>query len=138
MPISYRRGVVSAWVRRERAVVAQVALKVLRADFARDADFVARFRQEARLVAALNDPHVTVIHDFDQADDGSPFIVMEWLQGRVLSEVIQRQGVLGLPRAVRLATQIAEGLEAAHRAGVIHRTLNRRTSWSSPLPTTSS
>ena len=62
-----------------------------------------------------------MIHDFDQADDGSPFIVMEWLQGRVLSEVIQRQGVLGLPRAVRLATQIAEGLEAAHRAGVIHR-----------------
>ena len=103
---------------------AKVALKVLRADFARDPDFVARFRQEAKLVAALNqrrNPHVTLVHDFDQADDGSLFIVMEWLQGQVLSEVIQRQRALGLPRAVRLATQIAEGLESAHRAGVIHR-----------------
>jgi eukaryotic-like serine/threonine-protein kinase len=102
----------------------KVALKILRADFARDENFVARFQQEARLVAALNDtrnPRVTFVHDFDQADDGSFFIVMEWLDGHALSEVIAREGALGLSRALRLATQIAEGLDAAHSAGVIHR-----------------
>jgi hypothetical protein len=62
-----------------------------------------------------------LVHDFDQTEDGALFIVMEWLEGRVLSEVIQRDRALDLPRAVRLATQIAEGLEAAHRANVIHR-----------------
>ena len=102
----------------------KVALKILRADFARDENFVARFQQEARLVAALNDTRnarVTFVHDFDQADDGSFFIVMEWLEGHVLSDIIARQGALGLSRALRLATQIAEGLDAAHSAGVIHR-----------------
>src|SRR4030095_6987206 len=96
----------------------KVALKMLRADFARDENFVARFQQEARLVAALNEtrnPHVTLVHDFDQADDGSFFIVMEWLEGQVLNEVIARQGALGDSRALRLATHISEWPAAVHR-----------------------
>jgi serine/threonine protein kinase len=117
-------GMGTVYLAEQLSVGRKVALKVLRGDFARDDGFVARFRQEAKLVAGLNEkrnPRVTLVHDFDQTDDGSVFIVMEWLEGRILSEVIQRDGPLQLPRAVRLATQIAEGLEAAHRADVVHR-----------------
>ena len=117
-------GMGAVYLAEQLSIGRKVALKVLRGDFARDEGFVARFRQEAKLVAALNEkrnPRITLVHDFDQAEDGSLFIVMEWLEGRVLSEVIQREGALPLPRSVRLATQIAEGLEAAHGAGVVHR-----------------
>jgi serine/threonine protein kinase len=117
-------GMGAVYLAEQLSIGRRVALKVLRGDFARDDDFVARFRQEAKLVAALNEkrnPRITLVHDFDQTEDGGLFIVMEWLEGRVLSEVIQREGALQIPRAVRLATQIAEGLEAAHRAGVVHR-----------------
>jgi serine/threonine protein kinase len=117
-------GMGAVYLAEQLSIGRKVALKVLRGDFARDDGFVARFRQEAKLVAALNEkrnPRVTLVHDFDQAEDGSLFIVMEWLEGRVLSDVIQREGALQFPRALRLATQIAEGLEAAHRAGVVHR-----------------
>ncbi len=117
-------GMGTVYLAEQLSIGRKVALKVLRGEFARDDSFVTRFRQEAQLVAALNDtrnPHVTLVHDFDQAEDGSLFIVMEYLEGRVLNQLIQRETPLGLPRAVRLAAQIAEGLEAAHRAGVIHR-----------------
>jgi predicted Ser/Thr protein kinase len=117
-------GMGAVYLAEQLSIGRRVALKVLRGDFARDDDFVARFRQEAKLVAALNEkrnPRITLVHDFDQTEDGGLFIVMEWLEGRVLSEVIQREGALQIPRALRLATQIAEGLEAAHRAGVVHR-----------------
>jgi serine/threonine protein kinase len=117
-------GMGAVYLAEQLSVGRKVALKVLRGDFAHDEGFVQRFRQEAKLVASLNEKrnaHVTVVHDFDQTEDGSLFIVMEWLEGRGLNEVIQREGALQLPRAIRLATQIAQGLEAAHRAGVIHR-----------------
>jgi len=119
-----RGGMGTVYLAEQLSVGRKVALKVLRGDFARDDGFEARFQQEAKLVAGLNErrnPRVTLVHDFDQTEDGALFIVMEWLEGRVLSEVIQRDRALDLPRAVRLATQIAEGLEAAHRANVIHR-----------------
>jgi predicted Ser/Thr protein kinase len=119
-----RGGMGTVYLAEQLSVGRKVALKVLRGDFARDDGFVARFQQEAKLVAGLNErrnPRVTLVHDFDQTEDGALFIVMEWLEGRVLSEVIQRDRPLDLPRAVRLATQIAEGLEAAHRANVVHR-----------------
>src|SRR4030095_4471033 len=114
----------TVYLAEQLSVRRKVALKMLRADFARDENFVARFQQEARLVGALNETRnapVTLVHDFDQADDGSFFIVMEWLEGQVLNEVIARQGALGVSRALRLATQIAEGLDAAHRTDIIHR-----------------
>ena len=119
-----RGGMGTVYLAEQLSVGRKVALKVLRGDFAREEGFVARFQQEAKLVASLNErrnPRVTLVHDFDQTEDGSVFIVMEWLEGRVLNEVIQRDRGLDLPRAVRLATQIAEGLEAAHRTNVVHR-----------------
>jgi len=98
-----------------------VALKVLHREFARDEEFVHRFHQEARLAAGLNHPRLTTVFDFDQSEDGSLFIVMEYLEGTRLSDLIQSSSPLEIARAVRLAIQIGEGIEAAHAAGVIHR-----------------
>jgi eukaryotic-like serine/threonine-protein kinase len=98
-----------------------VALKLLHREFARDAEFVERFQQEARLAAGLNHPRLTTVYEFDQSEDGSLFIVMEYLEGMPLSDLIRQSGPLAIARAVGLGIQIAEGIEAAHAAGVIHR-----------------
>ena len=98
----------------------KVALKVLHGEYARDETFVRRFRQEAKLAASLNHRNVIQIYDFDQGEDGNLFIAMEYLVGRNLKEVICA-GTLEISQAVHLGIQIADGLGAAHRAGVIHR-----------------
>ncbi len=114
-------GMGSVYLAEQLAIARKVALKVLHGDFARDQEFVKRFRLEARLAASLNHRNVITIYDFDQADDGSLFIAMEYLEGRTLAEVVRQDGALAVGRAVRLGLQVAQGLEAAHRAGVIHR-----------------
>ncbi len=114
-------GMGSVYLAEQVSVARKVALKVLHGDFAADEDFVKRFRLEARLAASLNHRNVITIHEFDQADDGSLFIAMEYLEGQNLSDLIRQEGILPVGRAVRLGLQIAQGLEAAHRAGVIHR-----------------
>jgi serine/threonine-protein kinase len=98
-----------------------VALKVLKEHFAQDQRVVEGFQQEARLMARLDSRYVTAVYDFDQAEDGRLFIVMELLEGETLSALLKRVGALDLRRALALATQIAEGLDVAHRAGVLHR-----------------
>jgi serine/threonine-protein kinase len=98
-----------------------VALKVLKERSGQDERVVEGFQQEARLMARLDPRYVTTIYDFDQAEDGRLFLVMELLEGETLSAMLKRMGALDLRRALALATQIAEGLSVAHRAGVIHR-----------------
>jgi len=114
-------GMGAVYLAEQVSIDRKVALKVLRPDFSNDSQFVHRFRREARLAAALNHRNVVTIYEFDQAEDGSLFIAMEYLQGRTLDEVIRQDAALPVGRAVRLGQQIAQGLEAAHRAGVIHR-----------------
>ena len=113
-------GMGTVYLAEQVAISRNVALKVLHTDYARDQEFVRRFRQEARLAASLNHRNVITVFDFDQTDDGSLYIVMEFVDGSNLARVIQ-EGPMAVPRAIRLAAQIADGLEAAHRAGVIHR-----------------
>jgi len=98
-----------------------VALKLLQGAYATDDEFIGRFRREARLAASLNHRNIVTVYDFDQSDDETLFIAMEYLQGLKLSDVIRRDGPLDVGRAVRLGLQIATGLDAAHRVGVIHR-----------------
>ena len=114
-------GMGAVYLADQLSISRKVALKVLHREFTRDHEFVQRFHQEARLAAALNHPAITTVFDFDQGEDGSLFIVMEYLEGTLLSEVIRRDGALDVGRAVRLGVQIADGLGAAHAAGVIHR-----------------
>ena len=113
-------GMGTVYLAEQVSIGRKVALKVLHKQYARDEEFVRRFRHEARLAASLNHRNVITVYDFDQADDGSLFIAMEHVAGRSLKDVIQ-EGPLDVGRAVRLGIQIAEGLGAAHRAGVIHR-----------------
>lgn len=99
----------------------KVALKFLQGTNALNDELVARFRLEARATARLDHPNIVTVYDFAQAEDRSLFIVMEYIDGKSLTDVIRRKRSLELKRVVQLAIQLAEGLDAAHKAGVIHR-----------------
>jgi Tol biopolymer transport system component len=98
-----------------------VALKVLREDIARDADSLARFEREARVLAGLQHSNIAVIHGFEESE-GVRALVMELVLGSTLAERIA-QGRLPLQEALPLARQVAEALEYAHERGIIHRDL---------------
>jgi len=97
------------------------ALKVINQELASDPAFVKRFGQEAALTRKLQHPNAVRVEDIDQADDGRPFMVMEFIEGESLKDVIQHQAPLPAPRACRIAKQVAAALDAAHRLGIIHR-----------------
>jgi len=97
------------------------ALKVIHPELASDPSFVKRFGQEAALTRKLQHPNAVRVEDIDQADDGRPFMVMEFIEGESLKDVIERQAPLPVPRACRIAKQVAAALEAAHGLGMIHR-----------------
>ena len=97
------------------------ALKVINQELASDLSFVKRFGQEAALTRRLQHPNAVRVEDIDQADDGRPFMVMEFIEGESLKDVIQHQAPLPAPRACRIAKQVAAALDAAHRLGMIHR-----------------
>src|SRR5580692_4585327 len=98
-----------------------VALKIMPESFARDADRLRRFEQEARAVAALNHPNILAIHDVGQLD-GSPFLVSELLEGESLRSTLDR-GPLPQRKTIEYGVQIAHGLGAAHEKGIVHRDL---------------
>ena len=98
-----------------------VAIKVLPPDKVSDPDRVARFVQEARSASALNSPNIITIHDI-AADRGVDFIVMEYVDGKTLDQLIGRKG-LRLNEALDYAAQVADGLAKAHAAGIVHRDL---------------
>jgi serine/threonine protein kinase len=101
----------------------KVLLKVLSIEYASNEAFVRRFRQEAKVISSLNHPQLVQLFDFDQTEDGQFFIVTEHVEGKRLKQILETE-VIAIPRAVRFAVQIAQGLDAAHCAGVIHRDIN--------------
>jgi predicted esterase len=96
-----------------------VAIKVLPAELSTDPGRLARFEREARTASALNHPNIVVIHDIAE-HDGTTYIAMELVEGRTLRDLIA-DGPLSIDRAIRFASQIAEGLAKAHAAGILHR-----------------
>src|SRR5215510_10609023 len=98
-----------------------VAIKVLPPDKVADPQRKQRFVQEARAASALNHPHIVTVHDIRNAG-GVDFIVMEYLGGRTLDQIIPTKG-LRLSQALRYGVQIADALAAAHDAGIVHRDL---------------
>ncbi len=98
-----------------------VAIKLLSSDIAGDADSRARFEREARVVAALDHPHICGIFDVGAAG-GAHFIVMPFLEGQTLAARLGR-GSVPLDQSVRIASEIADALDAAHRHGIVHRDL---------------
>jgi len=106
---------------RDRKLGRDVAIKLLREDFAHDPERLRRFEREARAASALNHPNIVTIHDIGQVE-GRPYIVMEFVDGVTLREAIV-QSRLPPRRAIDLARQAAEGLAKAHTAGIVHRDL---------------
>jgi eukaryotic-like serine/threonine-protein kinase len=100
----------------------KVALKVLHSRFAEDAEFVERFRREARSAAGLQHQHVVSVYDRGQWD-GTYYIAMEYLEGRSLKSIVQHEAPLHPERAIDLTVQILRAARFAHRHGVIHRDL---------------
>ena len=99
----------------------EVALKLLRSDYARRRDAVARFFQEARTVNRVRHRNIVDVTDFVELDDGTTFIIMEFLRGQSLGKWA-RTGI-DLPRALAVLVQICDGLGAAHQVSVVHRDL---------------
>jgi len=99
----------------------EVAIKILPEEFTKDAERLARFDREAKLLASLNHPNIAAIHGFEEVD-GRKFLVMELAQGETLADRIRR-GPLPVDEAIAIAKPIAQALEAAHDRGIIHRDL---------------
>ena len=99
----------------------QVALKILRAQFAGDTDFVNRFRREARAAASLSHPNIVAVFDVGQDGDDCHYIVQEYVEGRTLKDRIRDEGALPVEEAMRVTEQVLRALGQAHAMGVIHR-----------------
>src|SRR5712691_4235826 len=100
-----------------------VAIKVLRPSLAGDDDVVARFSREAKAASRISHPHAVSVTDFGDAENGVVFLVLEYLDGQALKEVIRNEGQMPLGRAVEIVRQVSGALDAAHKQGVVHRDL---------------
>ena len=102
----------------------EVAVKVLRSDLARDPSFQMRFRREAQAAASLNHPAIVAVYDTGDGTSGGatvPYIVMEYVEGRTLRDVLQQEGRLTVQRSLEITADVCAALEFSHRAGIIHR-----------------
>ena len=106
---------------RDERLSREVALKVVHADLAQDAERLRRFEHEAKAAGTLNHPNIVAVYDTGQ-HDGAPYIVSELLQGETLRDRMAT-GALGTRKAVEYGVQIARGLAAAHEKGIVHRDL---------------
>ena len=114
-------GMGEVWRARDTKLGREVAIKTLPEEFAKDANRLARFEREAKLLASLNHPNIAAIHGFEE-DNGTHFLVLELVEGDTLADQLKR-GAIPVEESLKLALQIAEALEAAHEEGVIHRDL---------------
>jgi len=113
-------GMAEVWRGHDRVLNRAVAIKTLLPQFARDASFVERFRREAQAAARLN--HAGIVSVYDSGTDGdTPYIVMQYIEGRTLADFLGSGKMLPPKQAATIAQEIAEALGAAHAHGVIHR-----------------
>ncbi len=100
-----------------------VAVKVLRPSLAADEKIVARFSREARAASKISHPHALSVTDFGEDKNGTVFLVMEYVDGRTLKDIIRQEGPMPLARVVEIIKQVGSALDAAHAQGVVHRDL---------------
>ena len=112
-------GSADVFLARDQLLNRPVAVKILNEALSEDEAFVERLRQEAQLVASLN--HQNIVGVFDQGEhEGAPFIVMEYVDGTSLADILRNQGKLSPDRAAGIAVDVAAALDAAHRQGMVH------------------
>jgi eukaryotic-like serine/threonine-protein kinase len=116
-----RGGMGEVYQAKDQKLGRDVAIEVLPEEFAKDADRVARFQREAKLLASLNHPNIASIHGLEESG-GTNFLVLELVEGQTLADRI-KSGPIPMEESLKLALQITEALEAAHEKGVIHRDL---------------
>lgn len=113
-------GMAEVYLGRDRVLGRTVAVKTLLAQYAGDAHFIERFRREAQHAAALNHPNVVSVYDTG-SDNGTYFIVMEYVDGRTLRDIIREEGPLLPERVAEIAADVCSGLAFAHGHDIIHR-----------------
>ncbi|HLI55695.1 MAG TPA: Stk1 family PASTA domain-containing Ser/Thr kinase [Actinomycetota bacterium] len=113
-------GMAEVFIARDQLLGRPVALKILHPEFARDRAFIERFRREAQSAASLNDPRVVAIYDWG-SDGGTYFLVMEYVEGKSLKELISSEGPFTPERAEEIAADVCAALQFAHSHGLVHR-----------------
>ncbi|HEY7732208.1 MAG TPA: protein kinase, partial [Gaiellaceae bacterium] len=113
-------GMADVWLAEDQELGRRVAVKILHGRYASDEQFVERFRREATHAAGLSHPNIVSIFDRGEAD-GSYYIVMEYVEGRTLKELLVTRGPCPVPVAISYTRQIVAALRYAHRNGIIHR-----------------
>src|SRR5271170_5999751 len=108
---------------RHRLMNRIVAIKMLHKHMVSSADALKRFQVEAQAASCLSLPNILTIYDFGLTDEGQPFMVMDYLEGCSLGDIIEREGYLTVPRALDIFLQVCSGLAHAHSKGIIHRDL---------------
>ena len=112
-------GTADVFLARDQLLNRPVAVKVLSATLSEDEEFVRRLRREAQVVASLN--HQNIVGVFDQGEhEGAPFIVMEYVEGRSLADILRADGPMPADKAADIAVDVAAALDAAHRQGMVH------------------
>ena len=114
-------GMGAVYEARHAVIGKRVAVKVLLEKFLTKSDFVARLLQEARLASSIGHENIVDVTDFGTTDDGRSFVVMEFLDGEALSQLVMREAPLPVERSLRIARQVASALGAAHAKGIYHR-----------------
>jgi len=116
-------GMGKVYLARHVRLPLQAAIKVLRPELLKDAASVARFNREAANASRIEHANVARVFDFGETSDGTVYLAMEYISGRTLKEVLEKEGPLTLQRTATLIRQVADGLDAAHRMGIVHRDL---------------
>ncbi len=106
-----------------RVAVKTVRQDILNSENLQEGEAIARFEREARSAASISHPNIVDVTDFGETADGVFYLVMEYVEGETLHRLLRREGTLTVQRAVSLLRQIANGVEAAHDAGILHRDL---------------
>lgn len=116
-------GMGFVYLARHKVIDKKVAVKVLRAEMAKDREILERFLQEARAASSIGNPHIIDISDFGDLPDGSTYFVMEFLDGQSLVQFNDKNNRQPFDIIAKISIQMANGLAAAHEAGIIHRDL---------------
>lgn len=113
-------GMANVYLANDTILDRKVAIKVLRGDLSNDEKFIRRFKREALSVSNLSHPNIVEVYDVGE-EDGNYYIVMEYIDGKTLKQLLQKRGALTLNEVIDIMTQLTDGLSHAHEAYIIHR-----------------